>query len=495
MPKLKTSYIFPALLFVFYAIILAKPINLTTQDIGRHIANGREIVSGNSAVLFQNFYSYTMPEAEFVNHHWLFGLIVFGIAQTLGFVGLHIFHILILLIAFRFLLKIIKQKTSYFYSLIFGLLAVLFLSLRTEVRPESIGLLFIAHTLLQIQYVIQNKRLTNKQIIALLIQQLLWINIHISFIFGLFLTGLLFSTSFLLHSPHLDKKTNQRLILLISGMTLVSLINPNFITGALQPFLIFTDYGYAIVENQTLLFLWRVIQLTTVFPFLLITAIGSILLILNRKALSWFEIILYMTGFILGFSALRNITIFVFFSLPILAQLCHTTMQKCQALSKIKLTHQHKQIILSQLYLFVIAVSLSNQLMPGMALSRRKLGLLPGQNQAAAFVKNENLTGPIFNNYDLGSYIIYHHPDIKVFTDNRPEAYNKDFFQKIYIPMQTDPEVWQEQQHKHQFHTIIFGIRDLTPAAHQFLQFISDHPDWQLLFQDEFVKIWTHQAE
>ena len=101
----------------------------------------------------------------------------------------------------------------------------------------------------------------------------------------------------------------------------------------------------------------------------------------------------------------------------------------------------------------------------------------------------------IFNNYDLGSYIIYHHPDLKVFTDNRPEAYGKNFFQKTYIPMQKDPKIWQEQQEAHQFQTIIFGIRDLTPAAHQFLQFISNNSDWKLLFQDDFVKVWTRLPE
>lgn len=60
--------------------------------------------------------------------------------------------------------------------------------------------------------------------------------------------------------------------------------------------------------------------------------------------------------------------------------------------------------------------------------------------------------------------------------------------------MQTDPEVWLEQLQKYRFQTIIFGIRDLTPAAHAFLQFISDHPDWQLSFQDEFIKIWVYKS-
>lgn len=495
MPKLKTYHIFYILLFLFYAIILAKPIDLTVQDIGRHIANGREIASGNFAVLSQNFFSYTLPENKFINHHWLFGLIVFILEKLTGFVGIHIFHILILLAVLYFFQKIIAKESSSFYSLLFGLLAVLFLSTRVEVRPESIGLLFITHTLCQLQTIIKKQKLRNKQIVLLIIQQLLWVNIHISFIFGIFLTGLLWMSSFFLHNPDLKKGINNKLFFLTFGLILISLINPNFFAGTLQPLLIFSDYGYAIVENQTLFFLWRVIKMTIVFPFLILTVIGFTLLILEKKVLSYFEIFLYLTGFFLGFIALRNIPIFVMFSFPVLAKLSYSFINNHPSLNKIRLSAKQKTVLLAQLYLFVITLSLSNKIMPRTALASRKLGLLPNQENAAKFVKNNNLKGPIFNNYDLGSYIIYHHPDLKVFTDNRPEAYGKNFFQKTYIPMQKDPKIWQEQQEAHQFQTIIFGIRDLTPAAHQFLQFISNNSDWKLLFQDDFVKVWTRLPE
>lgn len=494
MSKLKIYYFFYAFLFLFYAINLAKPIDLTTQDLGRHIANGREIVSGNLAVLSQNFYSYTLPENKFINHHWLFGLITFFLEHAVGFIGIHVFNILVLITAFWFFLKITVKETSHFYGLLIGLPAVLFLSLRAEVRPESIGLLFMAHTLYQLQTVIQKKQVTTKQLILLTIQQLFWVNIHISFIFGIFIIGLLWISSFILHSPDLDNTINKKLSILFVSVMVASIANPNFLMGALQPLLIFTDYGYAIVENQTLYSLWRILNLTTVFPFLLVVAIGLALLVFEKKVLSWFEILLYLTGFFLGFYALRNIPIFVVFSLPILTKLAWSCVQKSQYLSKIKLSTTQKTVLLAQLYLFVIAVSLSGKIMPRTALANRKLGLLPNQNQATEFIKANNLHGPIFNNYDLGSYLIYHHPDIKVFTDNRPEAYNKKFFQKIYIPMQTDPEVWLEQLQKYRFQTIIFGVRDLTPAAHKFLQFISDHPDWQLSFQDEFIKIWVYKS-
>ena len=64
---------------VLLVLHLAVPINLTTADIGRHIKNGELVLSGNSAVLHKNFYSFSYPDYPFINHHWFFGVISYVI--------------------------------------------------------------------------------------------------------------------------------------------------------------------------------------------------------------------------------------------------------------------------------------------------------------------------------------------------------------------------------------------------------------------------------
>ncbi len=487
---IRWQHFFYFILLIFFAATLAKPINLTRQDLGRHIANGRELTAGNAKILTQNYYSYTYPEKEFINHHWLFGLIVFAIGEAAGFAGIHLFHILILIIAFYFFLKNIYSATNHTFTLLFGLAAALFLSLRIEVRPESIGLLFITHLLWQLKKIIDTRRITQQQIFILLSQQLVWINIHISFIFAIFLIVLLLGCSYFLQSPNLDKKINKKLLMLCSGLMLISLLNPNLHKGLLQPLLIFTDYGYPIVENQNLLFLWRVINHALIFPYLLLLLIGSGLLWVKGKILSWYEILLCFTGYLLGFFALRNITIFIVFTFPILAKLSYAAI-KTSSLSKLELKQSHKLILIGQLYLFIIALALSTKIVTHTALAQRKIGLLPHQTQAAEFIEANKLKGPIFNNYDIGSYLIYYHPELKVFTDNRPEAYGKEFFQNIYLPMQTDPKIWQEELQQHQFQTVIFSNQDLTPWGINFMSYLNNDPDWQKIFHDKFITIWN----
>ncbi|MBU1137121.1 hypothetical protein KKD72_02015, partial [Patescibacteria group bacterium] len=49
------------LLMAWYGLFFVHKIDLTTADLGRHIANGRLILSGQFDVLKTNFYSYTEP--------------------------------------------------------------------------------------------------------------------------------------------------------------------------------------------------------------------------------------------------------------------------------------------------------------------------------------------------------------------------------------------------------------------------------------------------
>ena len=79
--------------------------------------------------------------------------------------------------------------------------------------------------------------------------------------------------------------------------------------------------------------------------------------------------------------------------------------------------------------------------------------------------------------------------------DNRPEAYPADFFQKTYIPMQENEEVWKEQDEKYKFNAIIFSYRDYTPWGQTFFARILDDPEWKTVFADSRVVILLKDNE
>ncbi len=500
-------YLFLGVLLIFYFL---SPIDLTVIDLGRHLANGREILHGHWDVLFTYYYSYTSPNKKFVNHHWLFGLIMHLLEQLAGFSGIHLCYILLNLLTFFLFIKLIKNKSSHTIAIIIGLITPLLLSLRTEIRPEGFAYLFLIITLIILESVSKTKQITNKQIIFLLLQQLLWVNIHISFIFGIALFCLFWFTTSILNSPTVQKKSQGRLLTTTVGLTLTSFLNPNTYKGLMQPLLIFSDYGYRIVENQTLWFLWKVVAHPALIFYILIMIAVCLLLLISNSVLNWFERFLIFFGLILGFLALRNFPIMLFFVLPIIGKLGQRVTRRflynsplssknsanilAHSVIKIRISRSSLILTLTQISIIVGTITVFGSANNPSFRHNKKLGLLPNQNQAAAFIKKAEINNPIFNNYDLGSYLIYHlHPDFPVFTDNRPEAYGKHFFSNIYVPMQKDEEEWEKQLDMYDFKTIIFGVRDITPWAQIFMEKISANREWQLAYSDQFIKIWTRQ--
>ena len=89
------------LLAASFAIFSAQTIELYFKgdDLGRHLKNGELLLSSSapagtvSKLLHTNFYSYAVPDFEFVNHHWLTGVIYFLVWKRVGFAGLNAFYI------------------------------------------------------------------------------------------------------------------------------------------------------------------------------------------------------------------------------------------------------------------------------------------------------------------------------------------------------------------------------------------------------------------
>jgi hypothetical protein len=108
----------------------------------------------------------------------------------------------------------------------------------------------------------------------------------------------------------------------------------------------------------------------------------------------------------------------------------------------------------------------------------------------AAFIEKNEIPHPIFNNLELGSYLVYAlYPEKKVFIDARPEAYPRSFLENEYIAMQEDPQVFAEIDKKYRFNSIIFQYTEATPWAHTFVSSIVHNPEWKLVYFDPQIMI------
>ncbi|MDP3973922.1 MAG: hypothetical protein Q8P92_03755 [Candidatus Daviesbacteria bacterium] len=427
------------------------------QDLGRHIKLG-EIIVQTGQIPKTNLFSYTNPDFPFINTHWLFGVIAYGFSKTIGLQAFLVLKIIIILLSLWLILKIVPPQ-NYVLLLPIGFIFLHVLRERTALRPEIFSFLFTALTF----YILEKRK--TKLFFLLPIIQLIWINTHIYFFVGLML-----QTIFLVVK-------RQKLPAIILGFSLVlSLINPNGISGLLYPLNVTKNYGYTIVENQTLFFLENINFQDPNFIFVKISAVIvgiSLFISFIRKQFVIKNILLASAGVGLALMHVRSFPYLVFLSLP-------AVLQNIGPIRKSILT----TMIATVFTILALYESFSYlKESPGLKMAEN------GKN-ALDFVINNNLPNPIFNNFDIGSYIIYRgYPKYRVFVDGRPEAYPADFFTNTYIPMQSDYARFKKEEQKWGFKTIVFSHTDQTPWGRNFLQNVVKDPSWETAYIDNFMVV------
>lgn len=483
------------ILLLWLSVFFISKINLTSSDLGRHVKNGEEVVkglkTGNYKVLNINYYSYTATDFEFVNHHWGTGVIYYLVCKFFGFVGLSLLNILLFYTAFLLFFKLSEKIAGFRVTFLVSIVVIPFLSERVEVRPETFSYFFFA-VFFNIVYRFIFLKLNKKWLYLLPVLTLFWVNLHIYFFLGFLVL------SVFLVSEIVKKSRNMVIIKDLSAVLLtcfaVSFINPLGYKIALFPLKIFTNYEYRIVENQSIYFLEKLgfISNPNFLLYKLLTlaiVISFIILFAKKKELKLPFILFTLIFGIMAFFSIRNFTIFGLILIPILSFNISELIKEMNWLNS-------EFYFLTSLLLFVSLLLLTashNKLFTG----EFGIGEMPGvQNSAQFFIQN-NIKGPIFNNYDIGSYLVFHlFPKEKVFVDNRPEAYPVGFFKDVYIPMQESNDVWKKVDAKYNFNSIFFMRNDMTPWAQEFLVRIAkDDEEWVPVYFDSYSIIFVKNNE
>ena len=479
------------LLMVYAGLFFAKPIDLSTADLGRHIVNGELILNGITDVLYTNHFSFTEQNHPFVNHHWASGVVFYLVHSMAGFKGLSALYVLLTILAFLFMGMAASVRNHKAIVALVVIAIVPLVAYRVEVRPEG-----ISYALLATYYLMYSKfragSINLKQLaIPLILLQVLWVNLHIFFFLGLLISG-----AFWIESLVQKKAESKNLLLLLIGLIAVSLINPHLYNGLLTPLTIFTEYGYMVAENQTLFFMQERFSNPEFYHFEIFGAF--VLVTLGFMFFKGFwkenipEILLGLSFLVLATVAVRGIPLFAFFFIPLASAVLNHLVDG--------MNYKSKDATLKYLPYLGIALLVIFIPMKGTYASARKgyekLGLVEGINACGEFIRSNQIPGKIFNNYDFGGYLIYHlHDKEKVFVDNRPEAYSVAFFDSIYKPMQENELIWNKKSEEYGINLIVFYRHDNTPWAQPFLIGKAQDPKWVPIFVDQVSLVLIKNQE
>lgn len=360
---------------------------------------------------------------------------------------------------------------------------------RPDLRPEVLSFLFTGLTVYILSKFDQAK---SKLIFFLPVIQLVWVNSHIYFMLGLFLQAI-----YLIHLGYQYSRLHPKgvklkmlgIIFLLS--VTASLINPSGLKGFLNPLTFNQNYGYTIVENQTMFLLESINFRDPNFLFVKI-AIAIILLsvfvALFKKGLTIKNLGLAGLGMALALMNVRSFPYLALISLPPVLENFGTF--RSAGLPKMLIWVTVPLLLLESFFY----LNGDYYKYTGSA-TRPLLQFEENGKGALDFVLRNNLPQPIFNNFDIGSYITYRGwpaspqggPKYRIFVDGRPGEYPKEFFQQIYIPAQYEPQKFAELDQKFGFKTIIFSITDQTPWGQAFLASIVKNPQWKTVYLDHFI--------
>lgn len=462
-----------ALLVIALGVALAYTVSIDfSQDLGRHLLLG-EIISTTWRIPKTNLLSYTYPNFPFVNHHWLSEVIFYWLSK-IHLNAVYALKILLTVGAMGIASYIgFKKSRSLAATAAIASIVMIPYFMRASIRPEIFGYLLFSFLLAVLLLWWKKKWVLWTVPIVLLA----WVNLHSTFIFGYFL------------ALCISLRTRSIKLFLLSSLVL--LINPNGIMGPLFPLTLFTNYGYTISENMGLLYMLRATKSDNyIFTSLLGgagIAIGGVYIFVRK----YWEGVILLVFCMVSFWQNRHVP---FSMLAIAALTPYVVSLVCRKIPARYVQYVYSMAIAATLGLIFLVVS--NTLYDFLRVTNRFGGGVKDPYSAVGAwyrsnVKNER----VFNTFDIAGYLAYANPNVKLYVDNRPEAYPSTMFKEEYIPIQKDPKFREKVFKKYGISYVVMNHDDQTYWARMLHQSLVNNKEWNLVYLDGSALAFKKQAQ
>ncbi len=506
-----------AIVVLFGLIIFAANIEIKDLDLWLHLATGKYIVD-HGVIPRVDILSGTLAGTPWINHEWLFQVIVHLLYDSFGPDGLIALQVVLVGLIFVLLLMLGYREEMQLIPI--GTLFCVFmvLQLRFTHRPDLFSLMFFVVYFCILAFQSESKL----SIFILFIVQILWNNIHGFFILGpiIIFIGLLGEwVKRHVPLPWEWSKTGRfkddeylRLKYAFGIVLLACLFNPHFIKGALYPLnILLSVSGKSKVFFSHIGELRKPISLSTLFVwnrffyYKLLIVLSSASFVLNRKKLD-VGLLLFWTFFLIfSLNANRNVVYFALAAyLAIIAN-----MQQFLTLDKVKSMLERKKIFLigsmaMKVWLIVFMLHFGSKLalrgyfdFDHHVRKSEYSGGLSLRNfpyKAANFLVENDIKGNFFNDFNSGAYLLGRcFPQIKVFIDGRTEVYGADYFQEYRKAYDGDLESLHKILDKYNLTGAFLGSV-YAPASKNTIAYFYKSDDWALVYFDYDATIFLKKV-
>jgi hypothetical protein len=425
----------------FAAMLFIRNCCITDPDIWWHLATGRWILQHRSVPTTDAFSQYGMGK-PWVAYSWLFEVSVELLYRTFGYVGIVLCDVFFRLALGIALFHLVRSLLPYFWRSIavtaFGLYAM---SNLLGPRP---GMLTILFCIIELDILLFSRRTGNTRRLWLLPPVfMIWANWHIQFVYGLLILGVFAGEATLAkitRSKFLDETrlpVKQVLIASVSSF-LATLVNPY----GLRVYAIVFQFAHQ-TKMYNLITELKAMTFREPQDFVaLFLVLGAALAIGWRRDASLLWPVLLSFAAFLAFKSAREVWFLAVVSC------CAIADSRTLPLADFRRPLAWRERLLVGIsILAVLIVGYRRYDISNSWLEIQVDGNFP--EVAARFIEQNHLSGPLYNHFNDGGYLIWRLPSLPVSMDGRANVHGEDRIAHHYAvwigkpEWATDPELSQ----------------------------------------------------
>ncbi len=477
-------------------------------DLWLHLKMG-QYISEHKIIPAHDILSCSIAGKPWVNHEWLFQVIIYQVWHLSGFDGLIRMQMGVVFLTLLILLFLGYSRNRQFLSALFLLLTLFIYQSRFTIRPDIFSLLFFVSFIWILAWFVERRW----SLWVLVIIQILWTNIHGFFFFGPLIVMIGLLSEFIKRRLPLPWEWNSvgrlndgeylRLKKLLPLLLLACCVNPLTFQGAWYPLGILFGLGH---ESSRVFFshiteLQRPITAATLWTthngaykaMILLSAIG---LFLNRRRVDINTVFIWVIFLLFSLVAVRNV---VFFAMAAyIVFMANIIVLNWQDIIPFRFSSDKFKHITG---IFFTGILIFWVLHSGTKIAangyfdfdtyERKSEFWGVSERsfpyhAVDFLVKNKIKGNFFNDFNSGAYLIGRcYPDIKVYMDGRTEEYGGDFFEQHYqkIWHDGDQKLFLSDAAKYNLTgAFLNNNNQLIPP--KVLKMFYEMPDWKVVYFD-----------
>lgn len=476
--RLSTRRLFFLILLMVLFFLSVREV--TDPDFWWHLRAGQYIFETRS-IPHTDIFSFTFDGREWVTHEWLSEVLIYVIFKWLGWGGLVTGFALIITAAFALSYHSCERRGALgSVSWIAVLLGAVATAPVWGVRPQMFSLLLTSVFLFILTGCMRAQ--AGRSLWLLPPLMLLWVNLHGGYVLGLVLiTITLFGITLdgLIEKRELKEilRRARPLIFVLAACVIVVPLNPNGVRLFTYPFE--TLASSAMQENIEEWFSPNFHQ-TRFLPLAVLMFATFAALALSTKRLRVSELMMLCATAYAVLRSGRHLPIFAFAAIPLLAEHATLWIKSQDWASAIfapeKVLSRRHTILRFGVLVIALVVSTMNV--------RQILARQPDAEErhfpakAVAFLRSQNLPGPIFNSYDWGGYLIWKlYPERRIYIDGRADVYGDAFIEEFLRASRGQGD-WREPLRRNGIRTVIIKVD--SPLA----SLLAKEDGWSKAFED-----------